>query len=111
MGRPVGFTHWKGGRCRAGKYIYVYKPDHPRANQKGYVMEHRLVMEEILGRFLTPGEHVHHKNAIRDDNRPENLEVRDGREHNREHALLNGLGRDRKDYRERDPLGRFAGVR
>lgn len=37
--------------------------------------EHRLVMERILGRSLSPHEHVHHKNEDTLDNRPENLEV------------------------------------
>jgi len=66
----------KGGRYKhRDGYVYVLKPDHPYANDKGYIFEHRLVMEEIIGRYLIPNvDDVHHKNGIKDDNRKENLQ-------------------------------------
>lgn len=69
-------TGWKGGRQvdKAG-YILVYAPDHPACNSGGYVREHRLVCERVLGRRLLPTEVVHHKNDDPADNRPENLQV------------------------------------
>lgn len=41
----------------------------------GWIPEHRIVMEEKIGRKLSTGESVHHINGIKHDNRPENLEL------------------------------------
>jgi HNH endonuclease len=54
----------------------VLMPEHPRATTAGYyVFEHILVMEDMLGRHLLPDEQVHHINGVKNDNRPENLEL------------------------------------
>lgn len=72
---PMSFL-WEGGRTRdKSGYVLVHRPDHPDANRCGYVREHRLVMEEILGRRLARHEVVDHKNGVKDDNRPENLRL------------------------------------
>lgn len=66
-------------------YVRVYAPMHKEANSWGYVYEHRVIAERIVGRELAPGEVVHHKNGERWDNRPDNLEVMGAREHGRLH--------------------------
>lgn len=52
----------------------------------GYVLQHRLVMECVLGRLLEPGELVHHRNEVKNDNRPENLTLMSHSEHATEHS-------------------------
>lgn len=65
-----------------GYYMRWLPEDHVFAsmrNKVGYVLEHRLVVAESLGRALTDQETVHHKNGDRTDNRPANLELHLGR--------------------------------
>lgn len=67
---------WKGGRTidKTG-YVLIYLPEHPDAGSSGYVREHRLVMEQHIGRRLLPAEVVHHKDGDRQNNAIENLRL------------------------------------
>lgn len=72
-----GHTNWKGGRIvDKDGYVLLWTPGHPNARKHThYVFEHRLVMEEKLGRYLEPDEVVHHRNRDRQDNDPANLSL------------------------------------
>jgi hypothetical protein len=57
-------------------YVVVRAPGHPNAfENRTQILQHRLVMSEMLGRPLRPHENVHHRNGDRTDNRPSNLEL------------------------------------
>jgi HNH endonuclease len=92
---------WKGGRAiNTHGYVLVRMPDHPKAHA-GYVLEHRLVMEAYLGRYLESWEDVHHINANRQDNRIENLKLMLHRDHILYEASLQWTEERRKETGER----------
>ena len=94
-GKPQNFKHghnrrglisnyknYKGGKkTYTNGYILILKKDHPKANNQGYVLEHRLVWEEHHNCCLLPLIHLHHKNGKPWDNRIENLEPLTARQH------------------------------
>ena len=66
--------NWKGGKkLNSQGYLLVYSPNHPFQDNQGYVREHRLVMEDKIGRYLSRTETIHHVNGNKIDNRIENL--------------------------------------
>lgn len=86
----AGNPRWLGGtRAKTDGYIEIYQPNHPYKNKgRNTVYEHRLVMEEHLGRYLLPHEIVHHINENKYDNRLENLLLLSNAEHMKLHSAL-----------------------
>lgn len=77
--------NFQGGKYIDDKgYVRVLMPDHPK-NIRGYVYEHRLLIETYLGRLLQAWETVHHINEIKEDNRIENLFLCSHAEHSALH--------------------------
>jgi len=78
LGKRKGKEHasWRGGKITDGHgYTKIKAEGHKRADKWGYVREHILVMEKMLGRSLNNDECVHHCNGDKSDNRPYNLRL------------------------------------
>lgn len=98
-GKGPNHHNWKGGTHIKDGYIWEYAPDHPLATKKyPYIQQHRLVMEQKLGRYLESWEDVHHKDENRTNNDPDNLELKSRPDHMGHHA----------EQRLRDARGRFS---
>lgn len=59
-------SNWKGGVVvlHDRGYIRIYHPSHPRANNRGYVYQHRLLAEKAVGKILPESVPIHHHDKI-----------------------------------------------
>lgn len=89
-------------------YMKIYYPEHSRSMSDGYVYEHWLVAEKLLGRPLKAKECVHHINRVRHDNRLENITVYPNRGHHMKDAhshlalFMKAVYADNKDITDSD---------
>ena len=65
----------KGFTVNDAGYVFLREPSHPRADSKGYVREHILVVESRIGRFLGEHEVIHHIDRQKDNNEQSNLVI------------------------------------
>lgn len=78
LNKGNGKSKYKEGDTRLSSKGYILEKytKHPRASRDHFVLQHILVMEKKLGRYIVRGEeNVHHINGVKDDNRIENLEL------------------------------------
>ena len=105
---PIKFRAWdknkinvrKGakGMYKQNGYVLAKAEYHPHANKRGYVPLHRLLIENELGRYLTPRkELVHHIDGDRGNNELQNLKLTTPQEHYID-----------EHFEKRNPNGRFV---
>lgn len=83
---------WKDGKMRISSgHISVAAPRHPFRNSNNRVLEHRLVMEKKLDRYLRLGEVVHHIDGDPGNNKKSNLYLTNKSGNSRAHHSLNKL--------------------
>ena len=85
-----GTKRGEGRYVNAQGYVLLRMPNHPQS-YAGYILEHRWVMEQTVGRPLLPAEAVHHENGNKTDNRPENLTLLDRHSHGLRHGRPKGI--------------------
>lgn len=82
---------WKIERVvKKGDYLYAVVHGHPNATKNNYVLMHRIVMENHIGRPLNKNEVVHHIDGNKFNNDISNLALMKRSEHSKEHGNLRG---------------------
>lgn len=74
--------------CKGGGYRYCRtEPPHPNRNAKGLYPLHRVLLENKLGRLLTSSEIAHHVDEVKENDDPNNIELKTWGEHTSEHMV------------------------
>jgi hypothetical protein len=95
--KPLRFLSFAGGHTRkwGQGYIVEEAPNHPACNIDGFVLQHRLVMESHLGRYLSSKEIVHHIDEDKTNNAIDNLMLfPNPAAHRAEHNRMKGANLD-----------------
>lgn len=80
---------WNGGKIISSHgYVQIHKPNHPYCDDRGYVYEHRLVIEKQICRYLSTNEVIHHIDGNKLNNSLENLRLMTNEEHSKFHNNL-----------------------
>lgn len=94
-----GLTPWNKGRVgidkfrrgsivgATGGYLQIRLPDHPMANNEGYILLHRFILFIYLGRIISTDEIVHHIDGNKRNNRFDNLKICSRSEHMKIHEV------------------------
>ena len=72
-GYRKNYGRYTGKYINSSGYRFIYKPEHPKTDKDGYVLEHILVMEKAIGRYLEKDELIHHLDGNRANNSINNL--------------------------------------
>ena len=80
--RPYKYRYNHNGYC------YIKDINHPNCNKNGYVLEHRVNLEEKIGRLLNNDEDSHHIDFDKTNNSKDNLDVIKHKDH---HNVLQSL--------------------
>lgn len=95
-------------KTRSG-YILIYDPNHPRRNRSNRVLEHIAVWEKFHNMPVPDGFIIHHINGIRDDNRPENLQLMSDAEHKKHHNKNRTTSVETRQKISQSKIGKMTG--
>jgi len=107
--------NWKGGKKIKKGYVYLKRPDHFKADSRGYVQRSHLIWEQMTGHYPIKGEIIHHKDGSTDNDDIENLQLMTIGEHvslhHRGHKKPAIAGANNPAYKHGKYVGRWARLR